>query len=461
MELQAVIMAGSRGSQMNDLTSSIPKPLLPVGNKPLIWYTVNMLERAGFKDVIIITLSSIVQGVRQALTSCKSISPDIVGISEDLDWGTLDSLRHIKEKIKTDLLILSCDLLTDFPLHQLADVHRINDTALTMLLAPARPDIESVPGVKTKKRQKRDREIIGLGGVDSKCRVVFLENEADIEDEFFPLRRSLFKQQPHIHVRTDLNDVHAYIMKKWLIDYIAASYRTSLRNELLPYLAKKQWKRVESSKPNDQTLLLDPSNDHISQEKDIYSCMSKNTQSGQVYDLSLKTELDNTLRKSSRTTLSVYACIYEEGFCMRVNTMPSYVETNRLVTKILPAIAPNLSEIPLVHASVRIQEKTQIGSDSVVAEETEIGSRVSIKRSIVGKHCVIGNLVKLSNCTILDRVVIKDGCVLQSCVICDNVEIGEKTTLKECVVGSKRSIPEKSSLTNESLVESAAMMEFD
>lgn len=51
MEFQAVIMAGGRGSQMNDLTSSIPKPLLPVGHKPLIWYSVNMLENAGFKGM--------------------------------------------------------------------------------------------------------------------------------------------------------------------------------------------------------------------------------------------------------------------------------------------------------------------------------------------------------------------------------------------------------------------------
>lgn len=34
---------------MTDLTSSIPKPLLPVGNRPLLWYPLNLLERAGFE----------------------------------------------------------------------------------------------------------------------------------------------------------------------------------------------------------------------------------------------------------------------------------------------------------------------------------------------------------------------------------------------------------------------------
>uniref|UniRef100_A0A8C0M1V0 Translation initiation factor eIF2B subunit gamma n=1 Tax=Canis lupus familiaris TaxID=9615 RepID=A0A8C0M1V0_CANLF len=55
MEFQAVVMAVGGGSRMTDLTSSIPKPLLLVGNKPLIWYPLNLLERVGFEEVIVIT----------------------------------------------------------------------------------------------------------------------------------------------------------------------------------------------------------------------------------------------------------------------------------------------------------------------------------------------------------------------------------------------------------------------
>jgi len=57
MEFQPIIMAAGRGSRMTDLTSRIPKALLPVGNKPMIWYTVDMLEKAGFQGLAFITLS--------------------------------------------------------------------------------------------------------------------------------------------------------------------------------------------------------------------------------------------------------------------------------------------------------------------------------------------------------------------------------------------------------------------
>ena len=49
MELQAVLMASGGGSRMMDLTYNTPKPMLPVGNKPLMWYPLNLLERVGFE----------------------------------------------------------------------------------------------------------------------------------------------------------------------------------------------------------------------------------------------------------------------------------------------------------------------------------------------------------------------------------------------------------------------------
>lgn len=52
MELQAVLMAAGGGSRMTDLTYNTPKCLLPVGNKPLMWYPLNLLERVGFEGEI-------------------------------------------------------------------------------------------------------------------------------------------------------------------------------------------------------------------------------------------------------------------------------------------------------------------------------------------------------------------------------------------------------------------------
>ena len=44
-----MILAAGQGSRISDLTSSMPKALLPVANMPMIWYPVQMLEKAGFQ----------------------------------------------------------------------------------------------------------------------------------------------------------------------------------------------------------------------------------------------------------------------------------------------------------------------------------------------------------------------------------------------------------------------------
>lgn len=45
----AVILAAGRGSRMFPLTEETPKCLLPVANKPLVWYTLELLKRGGFQ----------------------------------------------------------------------------------------------------------------------------------------------------------------------------------------------------------------------------------------------------------------------------------------------------------------------------------------------------------------------------------------------------------------------------
>uniref|UniRef100_A0A8C0HI51 Translation initiation factor eIF2B subunit gamma n=1 Tax=Buteo japonicus TaxID=224669 RepID=A0A8C0HI51_9AVES len=108
MEFQAVVMAAGGGSRMTDLTSSIPKPLLPVGNRPLLWYPLNLLERAGFEEVIVITRKEI----QKMLNLDTKMKLDFVCISDNMDMGTADSLRHIHQKIKVLLPSIELDWKT-------------------------------------------------------------------------------------------------------------------------------------------------------------------------------------------------------------------------------------------------------------------------------------------------------------------------------------------------------------
>jgi len=48
LEFQAVVMAAGKGSRIPEMTATKPKCLLPIGNKPMIYYPLKLLEDAGF-----------------------------------------------------------------------------------------------------------------------------------------------------------------------------------------------------------------------------------------------------------------------------------------------------------------------------------------------------------------------------------------------------------------------------
>ena len=88
------------------------------------------------------------------------------------------------------MLIVSCDVITDMPLHLVADVHRTNDATVTMVLAPALDTSDvSVPGSKANKIL--EKELIGLDEKES--RVMFIASEVDL-DKNISFRKSTFKK---------------------------------------------------------------------------------------------------------------------------------------------------------------------------------------------------------------------------------------------------------------------------
>lgn len=89
------------------LTENLPKALLPVGNKPLIAYGLEWLEKARIKDIIILTFPKWREMISNYLSKVYEFSEDnnikVLDVPEDC--GTADALRSIKGKIR---VIMEC-----------------------------------------------------------------------------------------------------------------------------------------------------------------------------------------------------------------------------------------------------------------------------------------------------------------------------------------------------------------
>lgn len=452
MKFQAVIMAAGIGSRMSPLTDKIPKALLPVGNLPMIWYPINLLEKAGFEEIIIIVLDSAITQFHQILPNVcnQKLKLDFITIPDDEDMGTADALRHIRDKIEKDVFVVSCDLVTDVALHHLADVHRSHDASLSVLLAP-------VP------QTSADREVVATGQLDfisidsRENRILYFSNEADL-DETLVIRKPLLKRYPCINIVKSLMDAHLYIIKKWVVDYLAENKAiSSIKGELIPYLVNKQfqkYRKMESSiteSPEIKRNFQEPVNSKI----DIYDFAKEDDVTMYTRELSswsgTLTDIDHS------SIIRCHAFIMDSGTCLRTNSIPLYMEANRQISKLLPSLTSK--EISLIHSSASVKTKSQVGNDCMLDESISIGEKSSIKKSVIGKHTTIGERVKISNSVIMDHVTIKDGCNIQGSIVCTNAYVKENASLKDCQVGDSHTIPEKADLRGEALT--AEQMDFE
>ncbi|XP_064605278.1 translation initiation factor eIF2B subunit gamma-like isoform X2 [Liolophura sinensis] len=462
MEFQPIIMAAGRGSRMTDLTTKCPKALLPVGNRPVICYPISMLERAGFEEALIIVLESQLAEIQRAVSDAGDLRLrlEYVPIPDNSNWGTADSLRHIREKVKTDLLVLSCDLITNLPLHTLADVHRTYDATVTTLLSTVPQQFADIPapGVKTK-RKTEERDFFGLEGKEN--RMLFLSCEADL-DEIIKFRRTMLKRHPHFCVKSNLVDCHMYMMKRWVLDYLEEQKNIStVKGELIPHLVKKQFSKAQMSLDQDPTSV---NQSVFSPDKtirtDIYSFIKEDDMEKLAKEFSPWIDHSGDMADCYHgDKIRCYAYIQDGGFCVRANTLGTYCEANRQISRQLPTLFPT-KDISLIHPSVVTKEKSQIGSDSVVGEGVSVGEKVSIKRSVIGRHCSIGDRVKVTNSVIMGHVTVKEGSVITGCVIGANSHINERCELKDCVLDNGQTIMAMGKFTNEAIVDLDKMMEI-
>lgn len=129
--MRAVILAGGKGTRLRPYTTVLPKPLLPVGEKPILELVIRQLARNGF-DRIDISVGHLGQLIRTYFDQIEL--PE--GIELDYHWedqplGTSGALRHI-EGLDDDFLAMNGDVLTTLDYSQLMRFHRSQDAALTI-----------------------------------------------------------------------------------------------------------------------------------------------------------------------------------------------------------------------------------------------------------------------------------------------------------------------------------------
>ncbi len=130
--VRAVILAGGKGVRLKPFTATFPKPLVPLGNTPIVEILIRRLIRYGITDIVLSLghLAELIQAYfehRQELR--QHFTPQY--FVEDEPLGTAGSLSQIPNLDRT-FLAMNGDLLTDLDFNELINYHRQSNAALTI-----------------------------------------------------------------------------------------------------------------------------------------------------------------------------------------------------------------------------------------------------------------------------------------------------------------------------------------
>jgi dTDP-glucose pyrophosphorylase/CBS domain-containing protein len=130
LPIQAVIMAGGYGTRLSPLTKDVPKPMLPVGDRPLMEHTVEQLKRVGIKNVSI-TTHYLTEQISKYFGDGSEFGIEIKYIKEEHPLGTAGALG-LMEAPDEPLLVINGDILTRVDFRAMLDFHRKHGADLTV-----------------------------------------------------------------------------------------------------------------------------------------------------------------------------------------------------------------------------------------------------------------------------------------------------------------------------------------
>lgn len=134
--MQAVIMAGGFGTRLKPLTNNIPKPMVPVANKPMLEHLINLLKKHDIKEYVMLLYyqSGI---IKEYFGDGSDFGVNIIYEKPEKDFGTAGAVKFAEKHIKGDFLVISGDVLTNFNLADFYNYHITNDNLATISLYSA------------------------------------------------------------------------------------------------------------------------------------------------------------------------------------------------------------------------------------------------------------------------------------------------------------------------------------
>lgn len=197
-------MAGGFGTRLRPLTNNIPKPMVPIVNKPILEHIINLLKTHKIKDYVVL-LFYMPGLIKKYLGDGSRFGVKIRYVIPDQDFGTAGAVKLAEKYIKGDFIVISGDVLTDFNLSEVKSFHVRKNTIATLSLYSSKNPLQ-----------------YGIVLTDKGDRIVrFLEKPSSSE------------------IFSDTINTGIYFFKKEIFGFIPENENYDFSKDLFPQLLKR------------------------------------------------------------------------------------------------------------------------------------------------------------------------------------------------------------------------------
>jgi mannose-1-phosphate guanylyltransferase/phosphomannomutase len=203
--MRAVLMAGGSGTRLRPLTCDLPKPMVPILNRPIAEHIINLLKRHQITEVVA-TLHYLPDVMRDYFQDGSDFGVQMTyAVEEDQPLGTAGCVKNIAELLDETFLVISGDSITDFDLTAAIEFHKSKKSKATLVLTRVPNPVEF--GVVITDEQSRIRR--------------FLEKPSTSE------------------IFSDTVNTGTYILEPSVLDYLPVNQECDFSKDLFPLLLEK------------------------------------------------------------------------------------------------------------------------------------------------------------------------------------------------------------------------------
>jgi mannose-1-phosphate guanylyltransferase len=199
--MQAVILVGGEGTRLRPLTSTVPKPVVPLVDRPFISFMLEWLGQHGIDDVIM-SCGFLATSVRNVLGDGAGLGIRLRFVEEPDPRGTAGALKFAEPMLDERFVMLNGDVLTDLDLSRQIAQHEASGAKATLALVPV-----------------ADPTAYGL---------VHLEPDSSVRD---------FVEKPSSDaIDTNLISAGAYVLEREILELVPPDRNVSIEREVWPQL---------------------------------------------------------------------------------------------------------------------------------------------------------------------------------------------------------------------------------